>query len=251
MKYLKKLFLLICVAAFLTSCGNQAAEEMLPVRSTYPNLNSLKAGEFSFENTAETAYTLSVLDETLLITDRKYYDNALPGVIHTTRVGGYWGDETGLFYQDENGDNDILTTESLLSWIPFEGRDYLFAITGGVKNGSLHLLSTDYEKDPPALVFEGMPMAAFYAAEKHTIYIATDKEFFRIDLEDFFQREPHLLFLKKEILSLFPSWEQLEIGSMCMIGNIIYMGTQSGVLSYDTVTGEYIAYPIDFEAIQK
>lgn len=244
----KRIFLLICLIFLLVSCGNGETGNQLAVRSTYPKLDVLTEGEFSFENQTAPTYAVSSLEGTLLITDRKYYDqDELPGVIHTTRVGSYWGDETGLFHQDENGDNEIVTTEALVGWIPFLERDVLFVVTGGVNKGSLHLLHETYEKDHSRLVFEGMPMAISYVSGTDYFYIATDKEFFKIDLSEFFKGSPHMLSLKKENLTLPDDWAQLEIGSMCIIENTIYMGTQAGVLAYDTVTGEYTKYPIDFK----
>ena len=111
MKYLKKVIAVFLLLTALTSCGSKKTEYDIRVISTYPYLEGLSEGTYSSrsENPNDPYKDcLCVVSEfygNLLITDKISYENSISGVSRKISFGNYWGDETGLFYQDENGDN--------------------------------------------------------------------------------------------------------------------------------------------------
>lgn len=265
MKYLKTILVLTLLLSILTACGKTDDANRIPVTSTYPALESLAAGEYPYDEVDllqdpddPYRYCLCVVSEfrgNLVITDKVHYDHAVSGVSHVIRAGDYWGDETGVFHQDANGDNEVVTTEALVGFIPSYGEESLVAITGGVNGGTLHLLeSAAFEESHPAVSFEGMPAAYSYTyTDKNyeppqCFYIATDASLVRIDLGEYLTHaEPDISTVQIQSFAVPDYWEYLTVNSMCELDGILYMGTQRGVLAFDTVYYHYTYYPVDYE----
>ena len=142
MKYLKKIVAVLLLSVLLTSCADKKTEYDIRVISTYPYLEGVSEGSYSAPPNDSYGNCRCVVSEfygQLLITDKISYENSISGVSYKINFGNYWGDETGLFRQDENGDNEVITTESLVGIIPCANGEDFLAITGGINGGRLHL----------------------------------------------------------------------------------------------------------------
>lgn len=257
MKYLKKIIAVVLLLTALTSCGSKKTEYDIRVISTYPYLEGLSEGTYSSrsENPNDPYKDcLCVVSEfygNLLITDKISYENSISGVSRKISFGNYWGDETGLFYQDENGDNKVITTESFIGLIPRADGEAFLAITGGIYGGRLHLIVCGEDaENHETVVFSGMPIAFSYTdsaenASKY-FYIATENSLLRVDASDYLSGDTNAKISVKEY-KVPQYWDALEINSMCQIGKLLYIGTQNGMLSFHTELERYAYYPINYE----
>lgn len=263
MKYFRSLvsvFLLLLVCA---SCGTQKAEYDIRVISTYPYLEGLSEGSFSHEAAArlqdpdypykDCRCVVSAFYGKLLITDKLSYENPISGVSKKKSFGNYWGDETGFFHQNENGDNEVITTESFIGVIPSVQGKALIAVTGGIYSGNLHLIICDQDAEEHRTVaLSGMPQAFSYTDEKQGetdsgyFYIATESALLRVDASDYLNGNFNAEIEVKNY-DVPQYWKELEINSMCLIGDMLYMGTQTGMLSYHVELKRYTYYPVDYE----
>ena len=237
----------------LTACGKTENQNTISVTSTYPYLDRLEAGEYQYNEIdllqdAQYPYIdcrciVSEFYDQLVITDKLYYDNPILDVSHVICMGNYWGDETGLFQQDTNGDNEVLSTESLIGLIPYYKQ--VLAITGGINGGTLHFFS---ENSHAMLSFEGMPEAFSYTYTDDNyelpkyFYIATETALVRIDMND-------LKAVQAKNFAVPDYWQYLDVNSMCQLGNTLYMGTQKGVIAFDTIHYNYTYYPVDYATV--
>ncbi|MBQ8497432.1 MAG: hypothetical protein IJ489_08280 [Clostridia bacterium] len=258
MKYIKILFALTLLLGILTSCGKTINQNGISVTSTYPYLDRLTAGEYQYDEIdlledAQYPYihcncVVSEFYDQLVVTDKLYYDNKILDVSHVICTGNYWGDETGVFRQDENGDNEVLSTESLVGLIPYYNS--FLAITGGINGGTLHCFS-DNKHD--TVSFDGMPEAYSYTYTNQKgdppqiFYIATETALVCVDMTKDTKADIHAFQIQS-----FPVpdyWQYLDVNSMCELGDILYMGTQKGVLAFDTIHYDYTYYPVDYETV--
>ena len=266
MKIIKTAIASVMLLAMLTACGKEPKNDTVPVTSVYPNLTALEAGEFPYDDIdlwqdpdypyADCRCIVSELRGKLVITDKLDYHNAVYGISRVARAGDHWGDDTGIFHQDANGDNEVVTTESLVGFIHCYTENRLLAITGGINGGTLHLIDKNEPEKHETLSFTGIPMAFSYAytdknydPPKH-FYIAADTALLHIDMENFLtSATPSLSDIKITPLSVPDYWGHLDINSMCEIDGILYMGTQMGVLAFDTVYYDCTYYPVDYETV--
>lgn len=268
MKMIKSILTLFLLLSMLTACGKedpiQTTEKTAFFTSVYPYLDELQAREFSPDDQDlwqdpdypynDCRCVVSEFYGKLLITDGKHYENDILGITHTMHFGDYWGNETGVFHQDENGDNEVATTEALICLIPTPARTEVIALTGGINEGSLRFLKAEFEKQHTSIRFDGMPMAASYSYTNENemppseFYIATDRSVIRVLLGDYlFSATPNLFMIRMETLDVPDYWEHLEVNSMCQIGGTLYMGTQMGILAYDIAADTYTYYPVDYK----
>lgn len=257
MKYLKKLIVIFLFCVLLTSCSGKQEKYDIRVISTYPYLDGLSEGAYSTPlDTLNDSYencrcVVSAFQGKLLITDKISYGNSVSGVSYKISFRDYWGDETGLFRQDENGDNEVITTESLVGIIPCANGEDFLAITGGIYGGKLHLIVCGEDTDEyENVALRGMPLAFSYSDAENTesgcFYIATEKHLLRVDASAYLNGDPNAKITVKEY-KVPNYWTNLEINSMCLIGNMLYMGTQKGVLSFYADMERYTYYPVDYE----
>ena len=257
MKYLKKVVAILVLSVLLTSCANKKTEYDIRVISTYPYLEGLSEGSYSqTQDDTNTLYencrcVVSEFYGNLLITDKISYENSVSGVSYKISFGNYWGDETGFFRQDENGDNEVITTESLVGIIPCANGEAFLAITGGIYGGKLNLIVCGEDADNYETVsLRGMPQAFSYADGRETefgcFYIATEKSLLRVNASAYLNGDRNAEITVKEY-RVPKYWENLEINSMCLIGDMLYMGTQRGILSFYTELERYAYYPVDYE----
>lgn len=255
MKCLKKIVAVLLLCVLLTSCSGKEEEYDIRVISTYPYLEGLSEGTYSTpSDDPNDPYQscLCVVSEfygNLLITDKISYGNSVSGVSYKTSFHDYWGDETGLFRQDENGDNEVITTESLIGIIPCANGEDFLAITGGIYGGRLHLIVGGESADDHEIIsLSGMPQAFSYTEETETeyFYIATEKYLLRVDASAYLNGDTNAKIKVKEY-NVPRYWANLEINSMCLIGDMLYMGTQRGMLSFYAELERYTYYPVDYE----
>ena len=257
MNYLKKIVAVFLLLIFLPSCGGKKEEYDINVISTYPYLKGLFEGTYSSQTeNPNDPYKdcLCVVSEfygNLLITDKISYENSISGIEHKISFAHYWGDETGLFCLDENGENKIITTESVFGIIPCQNEEAFLALTGGLYGGRLYLIVFGEEnKDHETIAFSGIPQAFSYSDPKEGnaygyFYIATDTALVRVDASAYLNGDLNAKISVREY-KVPQYWESLEINSMCMIGNLIYMGTQNGMLSFHAELERYAYYPVDY-----
>lgn len=254
MKYFKKIVAVLLLSVLLTSCADKTKEYDIRVISTYPYLEGLSEGSYSAPPNDSYGNFRCVVSEfygNLLITDKISYENSISGVSYKISFGDYWGDETGLFRQDENGDNEVITTESLIGIIPCANEEAFLAITGGVNGGRLHLIVCDEDADDHATVnLRGMPQSFSYTDMEETefgcFYIATETSLLRVNASAYLNGDMNAKITVKEY-RVPQYWGELEINSMCLIGDMLYMGTQRGLLSFHTELERYTYYPVDYE----
>lgn len=258
MKIFRTVLILTLLLTILTACGKTENKNAISVTSTYPYLDRLEAGEYQYDEIdlledAQYPYircscVVSEFYDQLVVTDKLYYDNKILDVSHVIRSGDYWGDETGVFHQDMSGDNEVLSTESLVGLILYYNR--VLAITGGINGGTIHCFS-DHQHD--TISFEGMPEAhSFtYTNQKgdppQIFYIATETALVRVDMTKDTKADIHAFQIQS-----FPVpdyWQYLNVNSMCQIDDMLYMGTQKGILAFDTVHYDYTYYPVDYEMV--
>lgn len=258
MKYLKKIVSVFLLLIFLSSCGGKQEKYDINVLSTYPYLKGLSEGTYSSRLTdPDDPYQdcLCVVSEfygNLLITDKISYENSISGIEHKISFAHYWGDETGLFYPNENGENQIITTESVLGLIPCQNGEAFLALTGGIYGGRLYrIVCGEEEQEHDPVAFSGIPQAFSYTDPEEGnvsgyFYIATETALVRIDASAYLNGDVNAQISVREY-KVPQYWESLEINSMCLIGNVLYMGTQDGMLSFHTELERYAYYPINYE----
>lgn len=265
-KFLKTVSVWALLLAVLTSCGKNTGAKTLPVLSTYPHLDALEAGEYTYDKThlledGDYPYrfydcVVSVAFDQLVVTHKLDYHNAVYGTSRVMRAGDYWGDDTGIFRQDANGDNMVVSTETLVGFLHFYTEDQLVAISGGVNGGTLHLIDHNEAEKHEKRSFEGTPMAFSYTyTDKNYdppkyFYIATDRALLYVDMEAFLNAKmPSLASVKITALAVPSYWEYLNVNSMCELNGVLYMGSQMGVLAYDLEKGVYTYYPVEYETV--
>jgi hypothetical protein len=257
MNYLKKIVAVLLLCILFTSCSGKQGEYDIRVISTYPYLEGLSEGTYSTpSDDPNDPYKncLCVVSEfygNLLITDKISYENFVSGVSYKKSFLDYWGDETGLFHQDENGDNEVITTESLIAIIPCANGEDFLAVTGGIYGGRLHLIVGGESADDHEIIsLSGMPQAFSYTDinenEAGCFFIATEKALLRVDASAYLNGDPNGKIAVKEY-RVPKYWGHLEINSMCLIGDMLYMGTQKGMLSFYVELERYAYYPVDYE----
>ncbi|MBQ3490274.1 MAG: hypothetical protein IJA86_06770 [Clostridia bacterium] len=256
MKYFKSFTVCFLILLLFTSCGNKKTDYDICVISTYPHLEGLSEGSYSSDPNSPYKDCRCVVSEfygNLLITDKISYGNAISGVTDKKSFGNYWGDETGFFHQDEDGNNEIITTESFIGMIPCVQGDALIAVTGGIYGGNLHLIVCEQNpEDHRTVSLVGMPKAFSYTdavpmgTDSRYFYIATETALLRVDASEYLNGNMSAeIHVQKYDVPKY--WKQLEINSMCQIGDMLYMGTQTGVLSFHEELKRYTYYPVDYE----
>jgi hypothetical protein len=265
MKYIKTILALTLLLCVLSGCAGTAGKKSIPVISTYPHLEKLVADEYTYDkiDTLEDgddpyrrlSCVVSVFYDQLVVTDKLYYDNAISGVEHILHAGNYWGDETGVFRQDENGDNEIVTMEEFIAFIPSYSEEHLIAVTAGAYEGNLHFLDAEpTETDHPTLAFDGIPEAVSYhftdkfSSPPDHFYIATDISLVRVDVGHYLESSGcDSGVVKTESFAVPIYWEYIDVNSMCELDGVLYMGSQMGVVAYDIEDDVYTYYPVDYE----
>ena len=95
-----------------------------------------------------------------------------------------------------------------------------------------------------------MPQAFSYTDVKETefgcFYIATETSLFRVNASAYLNGDTSAEITMREY-RVPQYWESLEINSMCLIGDMLYMGTQRGLLSFHTDLERYTYYPVNYE----